>query len=441
VSSFYLESLGCAKNQVDSEALIAELVAGGNTWVEAPENADLIVVNTCAFIESAKRESIDTILRLRELNKRAKISVRGCLAERYGQELKVILPEADEIAGFRRDGEKSSPASPGSRPLLSLPGSAYVKISEGCNNRCSFCAIPNIRGPLKSRGKAEIVEECRALIARGVKELCVIAQDAGSYGLESAKIPLKTAPLVDLLTEISRLDGDFWLRVLYIHPDRLIDPSFSLLDGLLSLQKADSRIMHYFDLPFQHASKKILQSLGRVGSAGRYLELLEKIRRTLPLATIRSTFLVGFPGETEEDFNDLREFQQKARIDWLGIFPYSREEDTPAYSMKGRPSKNTANLRKSLLEEAQLEITEGQLRSRVENLKKAGRKPVFALVEEENLPPNDGEDGVYIGRLEFEAPEVDGACVIYSDRALQAGAMAPVEPLHSTGVDVFARAV
>ncbi|MDR1587978.1 MAG: 30S ribosomal protein S12 methylthiotransferase RimO [Treponema sp.] len=425
---YFIDPFGCVKNQVDAETMMAFLDKAG--WVSAPdaESADIIIVNSCGFIESAKRESIDAVLVRRKNYPEKKILLAGCLAQRYAEELARSLPEADgffgntDLAGiveaaektagkdkaaepgFRQSGgaaalAKAGPALPlpGRRPLLSLPGSAYVKISEGCDNRCSFCAIPLIRGGLKSRALPDVLEECRELLARGLGELCIIGQDIGSYGRDFGRGPGAAAPgpgLPDLLEALSALEGDFWVRLLYIHPDHFPLP-------ILDIMERDKRFLPYFDIPFQHASAKILAAMNRRGTAESYLGLVETIRARLPAAVIRSTFLLGFPGETEDDFAALLDFQEKARLDWLGCFTYSREEDTPAYSMKGRAAKKIAAERKRAAEERQIPITEKQMERFI-------GQTLDALVEE----AVDAEEGLYLGRLYCHAPEVDGAAVI-----------------------------
>jgi ribosomal protein S12 methylthiotransferase len=291
-----------------------------------------------------------------------------------------------------------------------------VKISEGCDNRCSFCAIPNIRGPLRSRPIPDILTECRQLLERGIGELCLIGQDLASYGRDLGDAS-KTA-LPELLDAISALEGRFWIRLLYIHPDNF-PPS------LLDLCAADSRVIPYFDLPFQHGSAGILRAMNRRGNADSYLELISAIRSRLSCAVIRSTFLVGFPGETDEDFEALLDCQDKARLDWLGCFIYSREEDTPAYSMKKRVPKNIAARRKNCLEERQIPITEERLNRFV------GRS--FTVLVEEAL---DREDGLYLGRLPCQAPEVDGAAVIRADTELRAGSFVRGRVFARAGFDL-----
>jgi ribosomal protein S12 methylthiotransferase len=435
---YYLDLFGCAKNQVDAETMMAFL--NGSGWVEEEDagTADLIIVNSCGFIESAKQESIDAVLSWRRLYPEKKILLAGCLAQRYALELAGALPEADVLfgnAGLAGIGEAAGRAlglegkearkngggraggrEAGKRPLLSLPGSAYIKISEGCNNHCAFCAIPLIRGSLRSRAIPDVVEECKALLDRGIRELCLIGQDIGSYGRD-----LGGSMLPELLQSLSSLKGEFWVRLLYIHPDH-----FPL--SILDVMERDPRVLPYFESPLQHGSAKILASMNRRGNAETYLALLETIRGRLPGAAIRSTFMTGFPGETEEDFQQLLDFQEKARLDWMGCFAYSREEDTPAYSMKGRVAKKNTLERKRILEEHQIPITEGQM-DRFMGL-------TFEALVEEKI---EGEDGLYLGRLPCQAPEVDGSAVITSARELAPGALIRGRVFARAGFDLEVR--
>jgi ribosomal protein S12 methylthiotransferase len=351
------------------------------------------------------------------------------LAQRYAGELAESLPEADGFfgnsdlsrvplaaaaaLGVSADGITAGSVSgehagtaplPGERPLLSPPGSAYVKISEGCDNCCSFCAIPRIRGALRSRTIADIKNECERLLARGIRELCLIGQDLGSYGTDLSGAP-SGSRLPELLEALSTLEGRFWVRLLYIHPDNFPLP-------ILDISRRDSRILPYFDIPFQHGSAGTLRAMNRRGSAESYLALIENIRQVLPDAVIRSTFLTGFPGESEEDFRLLLDFQERARLDWAGVFAYSREEDTPAYSMKGRVPRRIAAERKRLIEERQVPISEERMDRFV------GR--TLDVLAEERIEAEAGPDAafsgedIYLGRLFCQAPEVDGAAVISS---------------------------
>jgi ribosomal protein S12 methylthiotransferase len=405
-------------------------VLNRSAWsqVEDSAAADLIIVNSCAFIESAKQESINAVLSYRRLYPGKKILLAGCLAQRYEKDLPASLVEADGffgnadlggIAGAADSvfqGPSSEPRSPypvsasllADRPLLSLPGQAYVKISEGCNNRCSFCAIPVIRGPLRSRPVPDLVKECRSLLDWGVRELCLVGQDLGSYGADLGGASGGSG-LPELLGALSALEGHFWVRLLYIHPDHFPRP-------VLDLCRRDSRFLPYFDLPFQHGSAGILRAMGRRGNPESCLRLVAEIREVLPDAVIRSTFLTGFPGETDEDFRRLLDFQARAELDWLGVFAYSREEDTPAYSMKGRVPRKIAAQRKALIEERQTGISERRMDRFV------GRS-LEALVEEPlDLPAGAAEgDQLYLGRLYCQAPEVDGAVILRSPRPLVTG--------------------
>jgi ribosomal protein S12 methylthiotransferase len=458
---YFLDPFGCVKNQVDAETMMAYL--NGSGWVSSdePGGADLIIVNSCGFIESAKRESINAVLAWRKLYPGKKILLAGCLSQRYAAELAESLPEADllfgngdlsqitEAAGraVGREPDQSAaegggsidarsfgvpdnapltnrsapapklPATGGGRPLLSLPGSAYIKISEGCDNRCTFCAIPLIRGPLVCRPVPEILAECRELLRRGVREINLIGQDTGSYKAPGAG---SEAALPDLLEALSALEGRFWVRLLYIHPDNF---PFAILD----IMARDRRFLPYFDIPFQHGSANILAVMNRRGNAETYLRLIGAIRERLPNAVIRSTFMTGFPGETEDDFAALLDFQERARPDWLGCFAWSREEDTPAYAMKNRVPKKIAEERKRLVEERQIPITE-------KNMDRLTGKVYDVLVEEKI----EGEEGLYLGRLYCQAPEVDGAAVIHSGegRPPEPGTFVTCRAFARTGIDL-----
>ncbi len=415
----------------------------GKGWVRSddPEEAELIVVNSCGFIESAKKESLQAVISAKIAYPTKKILLAGCLAERYADDLFESLPEADgflgnadlsiaaevaeaTLSGARPVGKpavdpsgvKDFATCSSDRPLLSLPGSAYLKISEGCDNRCTFCAIPLIRGGLRSRSIESAYQEAAGLLSRGVKELCLVGQDLGSFGLERSG----RCELPELLDRLSTLEGQFWIRLLYIHPDRFPD-------GLLERCAADPRILPYFDLPFQHASAPILKAMNRRGNADAYVALIERIRSALPESTIRSTFLVGFPGETDDDFQVLQDFQRRARIDWLGAFEYSREEGTAAYGIKGRVLKKAAAARRRAVEDAQIPITEDRL-SRFIGVE-------LDILVEESV---EGEEGLYLGRCRAQAPEVDGAMVLHSADPLQVGSFVRGVVFRRAGFDLEA---
>jgi ribosomal protein S12 methylthiotransferase len=462
LKKYFLDPFGCVKNQVDAENMMACLNGAG--WESAPsaDDADVIIVNSCGFIKSAKQESINAVLEWRKAFPNAKIILSGCLAQRYAKELSKSLPEADalfgvedvsqiatvagclteefttelnggntECAASQRHGEERGCLTPstGERPLLSLPGSAYIKISEGCDNCCSFCAIPLIRGRLRSRAIPDIVEECRVLLQRGIKELCIIGQDIGSFGTDGNGGSVSKLP--DLLNAISLLKGRFWVRLLYIHPDHFPLP-------ILDIMQRDPRFLPYFDIPFQHASPEILSAMNRRGTAERYLELLSVIRGRLADAVIRSTFLLGFPGETEKDFAALLDFQDKAALDWLGCFAYSREEGTKAYSLPAQVPHKTASRRKRIIEERQIAITE-------KNMERFVGRSLDAIIEEKFASGAAGtcDEPIMLGRFYCHAPEADGSAVIigtdsWTEPGALLGSLLPCNVIARRGFDLEA---
>lgn len=449
---FYLDEHGCAKNQVDGEEIAVRLESSGWSWADSADEADVIIVNSCGFIDDAKKESLDAVIGWKASYPGKKVILAGCLAQRYAAELAEGLPEADGIVGnadLSAVVRAADEAESGRRPviqgrpesapvsgsvrrtrLLDFPGTAHVKITEGCSNRCTYCAIPLIRGPLRSRPLAEIVDECAWLVSRGARELVLIGQDLGSFGRDLGPEPLLPR-LLAALADPSAVPGDFRVRTLYIHPD-------NFPQDILPVIKSSPRLLPYFDLPFQHASEKILRAMNRRGSVETYLSLLGGIRDALPDSVIRSTFLVGFPGETEEDFAILRDFQEKAKLDWLGAFTYSREEGTPAHGMKGRVAKKTAGARKKAIEEAQERITSQRLARFV------GRE-LDVLVEERvetsaatnatggEAGLDGGDEPLSLGRAWLQAPEVDGLAVLRGD--FEPGSLVRARVLSVNGVD------
>jgi ribosomal protein S12 methylthiotransferase len=441
---YYLDPFGCAKNQVDAESMMAYLNRAGWSSADNAADANLVIVNSCGFIESAKQESINAVLGWHKQYPGKKILLAGCLAQRYEKELSAALPEADGFLGNdniskivdaanKLSGTKPlstkkdnlTVISPSSRPLLSLPGSAYVKISEGCNNCCAYCAIPLIRGPLRCRTIPDIIEECRGLLARNVKELCIIGQDIGSYSSGDFGLP-------QLLAAIAKLPGSFWVRLLYIHPD-----NFPL--SALEIIKQDHRFLPYFDIPFQHASQKILSAMNRRGTAKDYLSLVETIRNTIPAAVIRTTFLAGFPGETDTDFVSLLDFQEKLRPDWSGCFTYSREEGTPAYAMKGQVSKKIAAQRQREIEKRQIQITEKKMAHFVGQKYNVLLEESFYGSVKSALSCTESNEVLWLGRLYCHAPEVDGAAVVTAIAQgiePKAGELLPCRVIASRGFDL-----
>ncbi|MBO4279010.1 MAG: 30S ribosomal protein S12 methylthiotransferase RimO [Spirochaetales bacterium] len=434
----YIENLGCAKNQVDAEILSCSLEKDGWSLTDDAQKADLILVNTCGFIESAREESINTFFELRELNPKARIIVSGCLAQRYGQELSEQLPEADGIFGNRDlkqiNGfvENLSPKSrllvpeypdPDSeiydrKELFGYPGSAYLKISEGCNHRCGFCAIPLIRGGLRSRSMDSILDEARTLVAHGVREINLIAQDLAAYGTDQGG----KSRFPELLQKITDIPGDFRVRMLYIHPDAF---PFEILDMI----RTNPKIIPYFDIPIQHASPALLRPMKRMGDAQVYTDLVSRIRSALPECVIRTTIMLGFPGETDADFDMVYDFVKTNRFNWMGSFVYSREEGTYAWDLTDEKThealSKVAARRQKKLEKLQEKITSEHLQEFV------GRE--YDVLIEELI---EGED-LAIGRIWAQAPEVDGLTVVMG-RGMEPGKVYRCGITKVNGVDLEA---
>lgn len=433
--TFTVESLGCAKNQVDSENIIAVLESHGWQFASDPDEAAVIIVNTCSFIGPAREEAIDTTLGLKHAYHDKTVVMAGCLVQMHAEDLLNGLPEVDGFLGNRdphaivevlNDVFAGNRSVRGTRrgsaghsftlrnPVLSFPGSAYVKIAEGCSNNCSYCSIPLIRGPLRSRERGEVLREIRSLLEKGIREINLIAQDTSSYGSDRGR-----AELPELLKDISRIDDEgFWLRLLYLHPEHLND-------GILDVVETDRRFLRYFDIPFQHASARILKAMGRNTDSERYLALIDNIRGRFPEAVIRSTFLVGFPGESSADFRELVEFQERAKLDWLGVFVFSREEGTAAARMDGHVPSRVAEHRKNEIERRQVPITELRMERFV------GRR-LDVLVEE-----RVSNESLSIARGYLHAPEVDGSVVVRGD-AHKPGDLVPVTVVRRNGLDLEA---
>ena len=400
---FYVETLGCPKNAVDSDKVTASLMADGLVPAPSAEEAELVVVNTCAFVEAARQESIDVTLGLAEARKPgAKLVVTGCLAERYGDELAEALPEADAVVGFgvpvtlgpRRGSHAGAPggAVP-SLDLLELPRPApsapwaYVKVAEGCDRACAFCAIPSFRGKQRSREPETIETEARALVERGAAELVLVAQDLAWYGRDAGE-PGSLAPLLRRLDALSE-HGLARLRLLYLYPSEVRDP---LVSTMLELPT----VVPYFDLSLQHASAPLLRRMKRWGSGERFLALIEDIRAREPDAAFRSSFIVGFPGETEHDHEQLLAFLAAAELDWAGFFPFSREDGTPAAEMDGVVSDE-------LMQERLRECAEVQ-----DPITQAARDALVGTDLDVLIDRADDETGEPVGRSHREAPEIDG---------------------------------
>lgn len=409
-------SLGCAKNRVDTEVMLGILRDNDIELVQQPSEADILIVNTCAFIESAKEESITTILSMAEFKSAGKckaLIVAGCLGQRYGQELLDELPEADAIIGtgaWNRIMEAVRETMSGNRVVIAgeseiiydarMPRimttpdyTAYVKIAEGCDNRCAFCAIPQIRGHYRSRKLEDICEEVKKLTEKGVKEINLIAQDSTKYGFDLYGEP----SLAKLLRELCKIDKVKWLRILYCYPRFFTD---ELIDTIANEEK----ICKYVDLPLQHAHDSVLRNMHRPDTKESIERLLSKIRGKIPQAVVRSTFIVGFPGETDAQYQTLRNFIEQQRFEKVGIFTYSREEGTPAAEMDNQVSEDVMQERYHDLMSLQCKISE-ELNQELEG------KELEVLVEGRM----EEQENVVCGRSYREAPEVDGQIFVEGD--------------------------
>ena len=402
-------SLGCCKNLVDSEQIMGVLRENGHEIVGDPRQADAIVINTCGFIQPAKEESINTIFEMSQYA--SKLIVTGCLAQRYEETLRSEIPEIDAVIPIRDYGELAEKLqevlkdagngsfSKSERALSGNPWSAYVKISDGCSNRCTYCAIPLIRGNQTSKLLSEVREEIEALAEHGVQEVTLIAQDTTKYGLDN----YGRLMLADLIREVDLIEGIRWIRILYMYPDEITEE-------VLQAMKESSKVLPYFDIPMQHASNRLLKLMNRRGTKEDVLALVSRIREMFPEATLRTTAIVGFPTETEEEFQELLDFVKEVRWDRFGAFTYSREEDTPAWSMSPEVDEQTAQRRLDQLMQVQEQI------SLESNQKKIGQV-VEVLVEE-----REALTGRYRGRSRADAPdEADGQVIFTSPREIEPG--------------------
>ncbi len=447
MKSVYFENLGCAKNQVDAEVMAHRLEKAGMTIAEEADKADLIIVNTCGFIESAREESVNTFFELRNQYPKAKIILAGCLSQRYADELEKELTEADAIFGNRdlnqitqlvdilENTTKSqedlqtpvrlTPDYPDPdseddtrNKLFNYPGSAFLKVSEGCNHRCGYCAIPLIRGSLRSRPMKAVLNEAERLVKQGIKEINIVAQDLAAYGFDFDG----KSHFAELLKALDTIDGDFAIRMLYIHPDWMTDE-------IINTIKECKKVMHYFDIPFQHASARLLRPMKRTGDQDTYAQLIEKIRTAMPDSVIRTTIMLGFPGDSEEDFEIVLSFIKRCRFTWMGSFIYSLEEDTPAFEMtteeEHRELCKKAALWQKKLESTQQKITNEALHSFT------GR--TLRVLIEEVMEDTD----MAIGRTYAQAPEVDGLTVV-NGSGMKAGCVYDCRIVRVNGIDLEA---
>ncbi len=435
-------SLGCPKNQLDTEVMLHEVMEAGYEITPHEEEADIVIINTCAFIESAKKESIDNILDiawLKEHKDLKAIIVTGCLAERYRDEIFKEMPEVDAVLGVGgihhivdavkavsdKSKKKYACYDPkdevelgGDRILTTPEYMAYLKIAEGCDNRCAYCAIPAIRGKFRSRPMEDLVREAQELEALGVKELTVIAQDITRYG----KDLYGKYALAELLHQITEQTNIPWIRLLYCYPDKITDE-------LVAEIRDNPRILKYIDLPMQHISDHMLRAMNRHGDSKLVREVVAKLRAEIPGIVIRTTFMVGFPGETQEDYEQLCEFVKEQQFEHVGVFTYSREEGTPAYDMPDQIDEQIKQDRMDALMKEQMLINDKQLSDRI-------GQTIEVLCED-----FDAVGELYFGRSAADAPEIDGKVYFESAKPIEPGTFVQVKIRKALDYDLYGFAV
>ncbi|MGN0523578.1 MAG: 30S ribosomal protein S12 methylthiotransferase RimO [Eubacterium sp.] len=427
-------SLGCPKNQVDGEIMLQKLADAGFQVVTEIEDSDIMIINTCGFIEDAKTEAIETILEVADYKAAGLISaivVTGCLAERYQDEIFTELPEVDAVIGIGSNKDivktcqkalvgvqTSSFENKCYLPLddkrmLSTPSHwAYLKIADGCDNKCAYCAIPEIRGSFRSRTIESVVNEAKGLAKRGVKELILIAQDTTKYGQDI----YGEYKLDELLKQLVLINGIEWIRLFYCYPHRITD---SLIDVIAK----EDKICKYIDIPLQHSSETVLKRMNRAGTGEDYKALLTKMRDKIPQLALRTTFMVGFPGETDEDFENLCSFVKEMKFDKMGCFTFSPEENTPAFDMDNQIDESIKQRRQEVLMNTQYFITENSNKSRIGNTYKA-------IVDS-----FDGEN--YVGRSFMDSPEIDSGIIFTSNDKIEIGSFVNVKITNFDGYDLI----
>ena len=439
-------SLGCPKNQLDTEVMLHEVATAGYEITPDETEADIVIINTCGFIESAKKESIENILDIAWLKKNRSLSaivVTGCLAERYRESILEEMPEVDAVLGVgsihniveaieavtvkKKKGSKRKYTSfedkeevrlGGDRILTTPEYTAYLKIAEGCDNRCAYCAIPAIRGKFRSRTIEDIVKEAKDLEALGVRELNIVAQDITRYGLDIYG-SYKLAALLRAITDNTSIP---WIRLLYCYPDKITDE-------LVAEIRDNDRILKYIDMPIQHISDNMLKAMNRHGDSAMIRDVIKKLRKEIPDIVIRTTFIVGFPGESEEDFTELCEFVKESRFEHLGVFPYSREEDTPAYDFENQIDEQIKQDRADIIMREQLEIN-------TQNNEKMVGKVITVLCED-----YDPVASVHFGRGTADAPEIDGKVYFKAERRVAPGSFVKVKIREVLDYDLYGRAI
>lgn len=433
----YFISLGCDKNLVDSEMMLGMLAERGYCFTDDETQADIVVVNTCCFIGDAKEESINTILemaRLRESGQIRALLVTGCLAQRYKEEIQKEIPEVDAILGTmdidavadaidevlsgnaaNHISDCNSAVIYGKKRAVSTGGHfAYLKIAEGCDKRCSYCIIPKVRGSFRSVPVEALVEEAQTLAGAGVRELILVAQETTLYG----KDLYGEKSLAGLLHELAKVSGIYWIRVLYCYPEEIDD-------ALIEAMKTEEKVCHYLDLPIQHASDRILKRMGRKTDKEALRAVIGKLRKNIPDICLRTTLITGFPGETEEEHEEVMEFINEMEFDRLGVFPYSPEEDTPAAQMEGQIPEEVKNARRDEIMELQQEIA-------FELAERTVGKVVTAMVE-----GKVADEDAYVARTYKDAPDVDGYIFIHTEETLMTGDFVKVRVTGSYEYDLI----
>ena len=427
-------SLGCSKNLVDTEKTIGIFKANNFEIVNNPEEAEVIVINTCGFIESAKEEAINTILEMAEYKKKKckYLIAMGCLVERYKEELEKAIPEVDLwikyseynslwerivnlLEGNKNIDKYNNFDAVEERVISTGNNFAYLKIADGCSNRCTYCAIPYIRGPQISRKMEDIIKEANKLAKDGYKEIILIAQDTTKYGIDIYGRPR----LAELLQELCKIDGIHWIRFLYAYPE-------TIDDELIKVVKENEKICKYFDIPIQHISDTVLKRMNRQSDGKSIRRLIQKLRKEIPEVVIRTTVIVGFPGETKEDFEELYNFLKEAKFDKLGCFSYSKEDGTPAARIKEQIHPMTKKSRYNKIMALQQQISK-------ENLERQIDREVDVLVEDKSF---DGK--TYIGRTYMDVPEIDGIVYLKSNNNLQSGDFTKAKIIDVSSYDLIA---
>lgn len=434
----YLASLGCAKNLVNSEQMLALIRQAGMTITQIPEEATVAVVNTCGFIDSAKSEAIETILKLAQLKEEGDLKalvVTGCLTERYREEVLAELPEVDAVCGTGSytdvvsairdalEGKRTGYFAPqetaalgGDRSLLTPKYSAYLRIAEGCDNKCSYCVIPSLRGPFRSRPMEELIEEAKKLAADGCKELLIIAQDISRYGTDL----YGERRLYALLEQLCRIEGLHWIRLHYLYPDELDDQ-------LLEVVAREEKILKYFDLPLQHISDRVLRDMNRRGSGRLIRERLDKIRALMPDAVFRTSLIVGFPGETDEEFSELYDFLREYKLERAGVFCYSQEEGSVAAELPDQVDERIKEQRRNQVFLLQEHVM---------------HEKSTALIGQdlEVLACGLDEEGRQYGRSYMDSPDIDGV-VFFDDPEVQEGTFITVRVTDAMASELFGEVI